>query len=82
MRKLKQLCSATVLTLIFSFTAFAGDMQTPPFIPPPLEPMSATGSLTASGVTASGTSSDDAIAMDSVTDIALFLLDSMMTSVF
>jgi hypothetical protein len=79
MKKLKQLCGATMLTLILSFTVFAGDMQTPPFIPPP-DPM--ISNIDAPAVTASRTSSGDAVAMDSVTDIALFLFDSMMTSVF
>lgn len=72
MRKLKQLCIATVLTLALSFTAFAGDIQTPPVLPPPPDQPSMTGDMHTPAVTASEPS-----AMDSATELALYLFDSM-----
>lgn len=80
MRKLKQLCIAIVLTLALAFTAFAGDMQTPPVVPPPPDQPSITGDMHTPGVT-SETSDSGTTAIDSVTGLALYLFNSM-TSVF
>lgn len=80
MRKLKQLCIATVLMLALCFTAFAGIMDTPGVTPPP-PPPSVTGEMGTPGVTASETSYSETTAIDSVTWLALYLFDSM-TSVF
>lgn len=84
MRKLKQLCIATVLTLIFACTGLAGDMQTPAVTTPPSPPnqTSMTGDMDTPGVTASETSNSKTTAIDSVTGVALYLFDSMMSSVF
>lgn len=83
MRKLKQLCIATVLTLALSFTTFAGNMDTPPFTTPPPPPQSSlTGDMSTPGVTASEASNSETAAIDSVRELALYLFDSMMSSVF
>jgi hypothetical protein len=83
MRKLKQLCIATVLTLALSFTAFAGIMDTPGVTtPPPIDQSTSTGDMSTSDVTSDGTSSGDMKATDSVTEITLYLFDSIVSSIF
>ena len=83
MRKLEQLCTATVLTLALSFTAFAGIMDTPAATsPPPTQQTSVPGSIDTPGVTLSETSNSEMEAKDSVTVLALYLFDSMMSSIF
>jgi hypothetical protein len=84
MRKLKQLCIATVLTLALSFTAFAGIMDTPGVTtpPPPTDQSTSTGDMSTSDVTSDGTSSGDMEATDSVTEITLYLFDSIVSSIF
>jgi hypothetical protein len=83
MRTLKRLCVATALTLALSFTAFGGSIDTPGITSqPPAQKSSVTVETDTTGLLDSGTTDDDAAAMDSVTGIALFLFDSMMTSVF
>lgn len=81
MRTLKELCVATALTLALSFTAFAGSIDTPGITSQPPAQKSSGTSDTDTGLSDSGTS-DDEVAMDSITGVALFLFDSMMTSVF
>jgi hypothetical protein len=83
MRKLKQLCIAAVLSLVLSFTTFAGDMQTPGITnPPPTDQSTSTGDMSTSDVTSDGTSSGDMKATDSVTEITLYLFDSIVSSIF
>jgi hypothetical protein len=83
MRQLKQLCIAMVLTLALSFTAFAGIMDTPGVTtPPPTGQSTSTGDMSTSDVTSDGTSSDDMEATDSVTEITLYLFDSIVSSIF
>lgn len=83
MRTLKRLCVATALTLALSFTAFAGSIDTPGITSqPPAQNSSVTSDAGTTILPDGETTNDDAAAMDSVTGIALFLFDSMMTSVF
>lgn len=79
MRKLKQLCIATVLTLTLALTAFAGDMHTPGVTTPPPDQTTVTGEMQTSGVTASDTPDSETPAIGSVTDAALCLLNSMIS---
>lgn len=82
MRKLKQLCTAIALTLALSCTAFAGNMDTPTVTsPPPIQPM-VTDSINLNGVAPSETLNNETVTIDSVKELALYLLDSMMFSVF
>jgi hypothetical protein len=84
MRKLKQLCIATVLTLALSFTAFAGIMDTPGVTapPPPPNQTKATSNTETSDVTTSETSNSETEATDSMSELALYLFDSMISSIF
>ena len=82
--KLRQLCIAAVLTLTLSFTAFAGNIDTPGVIAPPPPPNQVTvtdDSLTPEATT-NETSNSETAAMGSVTELGLYLLDSMVFSIF
>jgi hypothetical protein len=78
MKKLQQLCMAGVFTLVLTTATFAGEISTggltqPP--PPPPDGLSATapGDIATGGLQNSGPSSD------SVADIALNLLQTMLS---
>jgi hypothetical protein len=79
-RKLKQLCIAAVLTSALSLTAFAGNMDTPTLAsPPPLpDQSSVTGDIYLSGIAASETTNNDTTTIDSVRELTLYLLESIM----
>lgn len=78
MKKLRQLCMAGVVILMFTTATFAGDIQTPGLkqsAPPPPNELSATtpGDIHTGGIqNPPGTS-------DSVTHIALSLLQTMLS---
>ncbi len=83
MKAVRQLSGAVVLTLALSFTALAGNMDTPGVTqpPPPSDPL--TGEVSVIGVTSSGTySSEESGAVDSATEIALYLFGSIVSSAF
>jgi hypothetical protein len=83
MRKLKQLCTATAFALALSFTAFAGNMDTPTITsPPPLNQPMVTGSTDTTNVASSDTSNSETVTTDSVKELTLYLFESMMFSVF
>jgi hypothetical protein len=83
MRKLKHLYISVVLTLALSITAFGGDMQTPSVSgPPPTTQSSVTGSIDTPGATFNETSNSDVATKVSVTEITLYLLDSMIYMLF
>lgn len=83
MNKLEKLCAAIVLTLALSLTASAGIMDTPAVTsPPPSGQTSVTGNMETPPITSSETSDSLTVATDSVTEIALYLFDSMMYSIF
>jgi hypothetical protein len=77
MNKLNRLCTATVLTLALAFTAFAGDMQTPGITSTPPDQTTVTGIIDTPGVTTTDTSDSETPVIGSVTDAALYLLDSI-----
>jgi len=81
MNRVRQFFAATILTLAITFTGFAGEMHTGITNPPPTQP-SATGEMGSPGATTSDTSTSETAAMDSVTDVALYLFDSIVHSVF
>jgi hypothetical protein len=82
MTKLRQLCTATVFTLVLSVTALAGDMETPGVTPTPTC-QSAMTSVTSKPVGTTGRTLDGgATVVDSALEIAQYLFDSMMYSIF
>jgi hypothetical protein len=75
MKQLRQLCAAGALTLALALSAFAGDIDTPGITAPPPPPsQSVTGEIQTPGVT----SSSD-IAADSVLEIALDLMQGVLS---
>lgn len=82
MKKLRQPCVAFVLIFVLTLPAFAGQMDTGFAPPPPRAPASATTegeiSTTVAG-NMSATKSEEATAADSVTEIALSLLQSVLS---
>lgn len=83
MRKLKHLYMSAVLTLALSVTAFGGEMQTPGVSgPPPTTQSSVIGSIDPIGATINETSNNDVAIKDSVTEITLYLFDSMIYMLF
>jgi hypothetical protein len=81
MNRLKQLCMTTVITLAFSLTALAGEMDTPGITPKPCQPAT-TGEMSTPCETASGTLDSEATAIDSASRLAQYLFDNMMYSIF
>ncbi|MDT5122463.1 MAG: hypothetical protein QOC96_1945 [Acidobacteriota bacterium] len=80
MKNLRQFCAAVVLTLVFTFSAFAGDMQTPGVVdPPPPPPSMMADTSTPSATIATGTATQDVVAVDPVTEAALSLLQSVLS---
>ncbi|HKS28107.1 MAG TPA: hypothetical protein VJS44_09820 [Pyrinomonadaceae bacterium] len=77
MRKLKHLYMTAVLTLALSITAFGGDMQTPSVSSPPPPPQ-----VTVIDCPIDETSNNDVANKESVTEIALYLFDSMVYMLF
>jgi hypothetical protein len=76
MKKLQQLCMAGVFTLVLTMTAFAGHIQTPGVMQPPPDESSPT--TLGDTETGPGVQNPEAIS-DSVTDIALDLLQTMLS---
>jgi hypothetical protein len=81
MKNLGRLFCAVVFTLALTIPAFAGDMQTTVTSPPPAQPQTATlGGDIQTGVTGQAeTGSSEATAADSAADIALNLLQSVLS---
>lgn len=71
MKNIRQLFSAAVLTLAISSVAFAGDMWTPGIVNPPPPP--------GEGRAASSTLKVDVTALDTLTEAAMFLCESMLS---
>ena len=76
MKKLQNLCVAGVFTLVLTTATFAGDIHTPgsPEPPPP-----AGSSATTPGDIATGGIQNPQATSDSVVDIALNLLQTMLS---
>lgn len=75
MKKLQRLCVLSVFTLVLTTTTFAGDIQTPGSPQPP--PPSASSAITPGDISTPGIQSPQAMS-DSVADIALNLLQTML----
>ena len=79
MKKLQQLCMAGVFTLVLTTATFAGEISTGGFAPPPPPPPDELSATTPGSIeTGSGVQNPQAIS-DSVTDIALDLLQRMLS---
>jgi hypothetical protein len=78
MKKLQHLCMSGVFTLVLSTAAFGGHIETPGVTPPPPPPPDELSAITPAHVETEGIPSSQA-AGDSVTDIALNLLQTMLT---
>ena len=84
MKKLQQFCAAVVLTMVFTFSVFAGDMSYPgdvqPPPPPPLNQTATTGEMNCTDATATGDmQTSGASAVDPVTEATLSLLQNMLS---
>lgn len=78
MKKLQQLCMAGVFTLVLATATFAGDIQTPGFTQPPPPPPDELSATTPGDIHTGGILSPQAMS-DSVADIALNLLQTMLS---
>ena len=76
MKKLQQLCMAGVFTLVLTTATFAGDIATGGFTQPP-PPPPASSATTPGDIQTGGIQSTQAIS-DSVVEIALNLLQTML----
>jgi hypothetical protein len=79
MRKARQLCVASLLTLILTFPALAGEIQLPGVASPPPQQPSVTGEMACPGASVAG-QMDTGLASDadSVAEIALnFLVNAL-----
>jgi hypothetical protein len=81
MKTLRQLCVAVVFTLALAIPAFAGEMHIGSPTPPPSQPQTATvNGVMEIGLTGQEeTGSSEATAADSATEIALNLLQSVLS---
>ena len=79
MKNLRRLFCAVVFTLALTIPAFAGDMQTG--VAPPSQPQTATlnGDMQTTVTGQAETGSSEATAADSATEIALNLLQSVLS---
>jgi hypothetical protein len=71
MKNFRQFCSAVVLTLLFTFSAFAGDIQGPGITaqPPPTPQTASTGEMDGPHL----------VTLDPLTEITLKMLESMLS---
>lgn len=78
MNHLRQLCAIVVLTLVLTFAAFAGEMDTPGIAttPPPSQPVSVTGDMQTG---ASVSSDNECATTDAVVEFALGLMRGAMS---
>jgi hypothetical protein len=80
MKNLRQLCVAFVFTCALAMPAFAGQIDTMAVPPPPPAPAAATAGEIDTGVAGQiEIGSSEATATDSVTEVALNLLQSVLS---
>jgi len=79
MKNLRRLCGAVVFTLALTIPAFAGDIQTPLAPPQPTQSATAQGDIQTTVTGQAETGSSEATASDSATEIALNLLQSVLS---
>ena len=76
MKKIRQLCAATFLTLVLACSAFAGEMPAPGITQPPPPPqLEASGDIQTLGSSAEGQLDTSLVSdADSVAEVALTLM--------
>lgn len=80
MKALRQLCFASLLTLTFALSVFAGDMSTTVVQPPPPSNATAAGVMSTTVAAGNGApESEEASVIDSVSEAALSLLQSVLS---
>jgi hypothetical protein len=80
MKTLRQLLVASVVTLVLTVPAFAGQMDTMiPAPPPPAQPATAQGEISMTVIGQEDANNSEATATDSATEIALNLLQSVLS---
>ncbi len=81
MKNLRQFCGALVFTLALTIPAFAGDIQTGITTPPsqPAQAATTKGDIQNTITGQAETGSSEATAVDSATEIALNLLQSVLS---
>ncbi|MBC7910354.1 MAG: hypothetical protein H7Y30_07640 [Pyrinomonadaceae bacterium] len=80
MKHLRQVCAATILALIISVSAFAGEMDTSGIIPsPPPPPPPVTGEMDTGGRPANSSSSETGYTYDAVTEAALLFCQNVLS---
>lgn len=77
MKKLEQLCIAGVFTFVLTTTTFAGHIGTPGITPPP-PPLPSASSAIRQGDIATGGIHDPQVISNSVAEMALNLLQTML----
>lgn len=78
MKSLRQLCVASVFTLVLTTSAFAGEISTPLAPPQPTQTATTNGEISTTVAGQEETSSSEATATGSATEIALSLLQSVL----
>ena len=78
MKKLRQLSLATALTFMVATGALAGTIDTPA-VPPPPPPDSSSSVATHGDMETPGVTQGPGLASDSVTEVALSLLQSVLS---
>jgi hypothetical protein len=80
MKTLRQLCVASVFTLALTMPTFAGEIETPKAsTPPPASSAAMAGDIETTFTGQAVTGSSEATAADSATEIALNLLQSVLS---
>ncbi|MDQ3802648.1 MAG: hypothetical protein M3416_02175 [Acidobacteriota bacterium] len=79
MKSLRQLCVSSVCMLALAVPAFAGEIQTGIATPPPAQTVTAAGEIQTGVAGQIESGSGEATAADSVAEIALNLLQSVLS---
>ncbi len=79
MKKLQHLCMAAVFTLMLTTATLAGDIATGGFTPPPPPPPDGFSATTSGDTQTPGVVQNPEAISDPVTDIALNLLQTMLS---
>lgn len=79
MKPLRQLCAVTILTFVFAFPAFAGNIECGDVPPPPDPPAAIMGNIECGFTPTARTSDTDTAFVDPVTALTLNILQSVLS---